>query len=162
LFGHNIHKLTNTVSAFEIALNQRKQIQVDYTHIYNTLIEKNCALEKAQKNLKPPEVTDKLNSERIELESRIEHEKKRFNEVTKRIIRDGERCKPRLMQMLKKSFFMFAKAEISYTAQINEISQRVVSDLEKVDFTGTDGHSGDTHLLSPPISAPPIPPCDDE
>jgi sorting nexin-1/2 len=155
LFGHNIHKLTNTVSGFEIALDQRKKIQVDYTHIQNTLIEKNYALEKAQKNLKPPEVTDKLNSERIELESRIELEKKRFDEVTKRVIRDAEKCKPKLIQMLQNSFLMLAKAEVSYTTRMNEVSQQMISDLEKVDFTGADG------IPAPPTSAPPGPPIDD-
>jgi len=161
LFGHNIHKLTNTMSAFEIALIQRKQIQVDYTQIHNSLIEKNCALEKAQKNLKPPEVTDKLNSERIELESRIEYENKRFDEVTKRVIRDGEKCKPRLMQMLKNSFLMFAKAQISYATRINEACQRMVSDFEKVGCTGADGKSEDNCPPAPPLSAPPTPPCND-
>ena len=155
LFGHNTQKLSNTVSAFEIALNQRKKIQVEYTHIHNSLIEKNCALEKAQKNLKPPEVMDKLNSERVELESRIELEKKRFEEVTQRVIRDSEKCKPNLTQMLKDSFLMLAKAEVAYTTRINEVSQRVISDLEKVDGNGLGARN-------PPPSTPPAPPPDDE
>ena len=155
LFGHNIQKLNNTLNAFEIALDQRKKIQVDYTHVHNSLIEKNSALEKAQKNLKPPEVMDKLNSERVELESRIELEKKRFEEVTKRVIRDGEKCKPKVMQMLKESFLMLAKAEVSYTTRINEVSQRMISELENIgDEAGDRPH--------PPPSAPPAPPSDDE
>jgi len=157
LFGHNIQKLSNTVAAFEIALDQRKQIQVDYTHIHNNLIEKNCALEKAQKNLKPPEVMEKLNSEKMELESRIELEKTRFEEVTQRVIRDGERCKPKIMRILKESFLMLAKAEISYTTRINEVSQTVISDLEKI---GLD--DDETSRPPPPPSAPPAPPSGDE
>lgn len=149
LFGHTIQKLSNTVSAFAIALEQRKKIQVDYTHIHSSLIEKNSALEKAQKNLKPPEVMDKLNSEKVELESRIENEKKRFEEVTKRVIRDGERCKPKLIQLLRDSFAALAKAEIAYTNRINEVSQRMLVDLENAGRPG------------PPPSAPPAPPPDE-
>ena len=161
LFGHNIHKLEKTVSAFKIALDQRKKIQVDYTHIHNSLIEKNCALEKAQKNLKPPEVTDKLNDERIDLESRIENEKKRFEEVTERVIRDGNKCKPKLTQMLKESFLMLAKTEISYTTRINEVCQQMISGLDNVGCDGTEGISEGDGLPSPPPSAPPAPPCDE-
>jgi sorting nexin-1/2 len=158
LFGHHVQKLTSTVAGFEIALDQRKKIQIDYTHIQHTLIEKNSALEKAQKNLKPLEVTDKLNSERIELETRIDVEKKRFEEVTKRVIRDAEKCKPKLTQMLQSSFLMLAKAEISYTTRMNEVSQKMISDLEKVGCTGADD------IPAPPTSeppAPPTPPIDD-
>lgn len=162
LFGHTITKLTNTVAAFEISLEQRKLIQIDYTQIQNSLIEKNCALEKAQKNLKPPEVTDKLASERVELESRIEKEKERFEEVTKRVIRDGEKYKPKLAQMLQNSFLMLAKTKIAYTTRINEISQRLISDLEGASLPGVDSNGEDSHRPHPPPSAPPEPPSDDE
>mmetsp|Transcript_15988 Transcript_15988/g.37024 ORF Transcript_15988/g.37024 Transcript_15988/m.37024 type:complete len:425 (-) Transcript_15988:270-1544(-) len=158
LFGQQIHKLSNTVCAFEIALDQRKKIQVDYTQIRNNLIEKNCAIEKAEKNLKPPEVTEKLNTERIELESRIEAEKQRFDEVTKRIIRDGEVCKPRLTGMLKNAFLSFAKIERSCSAQINEVCQHVIADLEKLGDDGVGGNSELTPPSHPPPSAPPAPP----
>ena len=154
LFGQQINKLTNTVYAFEIALDQRKKIQVDYTQIHNSLIEKNGAIEKAEKNLKPPEVTEKLNNERMELESRIESERQRFDDVTKRVIRDGENCKPRLTEMLKNSFLSFAKAEASCSARINEVCQHLISDLEK----GGDGGSELIPPPNPPPSAPPAPP----
>ena len=149
LFGHTIQKLSNTVSAFAIALEQRKRIQMDYTQSHNALIEKNSALEKAQKNLKPPEVMDKLTSERVELEEKIENQKERFEEVTKRVIRDGERCKPKLMELLKESFAALAKAEIAYTNRINEVSQRMLVDLENAGRP------------QPPPSAPPAPPPDE-
>jgi len=167
LFGHSIHKLTYTVAAFEIALSQRKKIQIDYTHIHNTLIEKNASLEKAQKSLKPPEVTEKLTSERIELESRIEQEKKRFDEVTKRVIRDAQKCKPKLMQMLRNSYLMFAKAQISYTTRINDVCQTVISNLEKVDNTISNDDDEEEEEETPyqapiPPSSPPAPPHDGE
>ena len=50
---------------------------------------------------------------------------------------------------------MLAKAEVSYTTRMNEVSQQMISDLEKVDFTGADG------IPAPPTSAPPGPPIDD-
>ena len=131
LFVHKIHKLANTISAFEIALNQRKKFQVDFTHTHNIMFEKHAALEKAQKNLKPPEVTDKLNNERAELESKIERKKKRFDEVTKRILRDAEKYKPQLVLMLKEAFLMLTKFQISYTTRINEACQRLMPSLEK-------------------------------
>ncbi len=163
LFGHNIQKLSNTVAAFEIALDQRKQIQVDYTHIHNNLIEKNCALEKAQKNLKPPEVMDKLNSEKIELENRIEKEKKVFEEVTQRVIRDGEKCKPKIMKMLKEAFLSLAKAEVAYTTRINEVSQMMITDLEKIVVSEeSPSHPPPPQAAPPPPpSAPPAPPPGD-
>jgi len=156
LFGHNIQKLANYVSAFELAMSQRKKRQISYTHSHNSMIEKNAALEKAQKNLKPPEVTDKLNNERVELEKKIEEEKNRFDEVTNRLLRDAETHKPKLLQMLQDSFLMFAKAQISYTTRITEAFQRMVPLLED---SGSDG--GDKTEDSsppPPPSAPPPPP----
>uniref|UniRef100_A0A7S4ARP2 PX domain-containing protein n=1 Tax=Pseudo-nitzschia australis TaxID=44445 RepID=A0A7S4ARP2_9STRA len=154
LFAHNVHKLANSVSAFEIALSQRKKAQVDCTHCNNTMLEKNAALEKAQKNLKPPEVTDKLNCERVELESRIEIEKERFDQITKRLLKDADKYKPRLVQMVKECFLMFAKAQISYTTRINEAYQRMLPLLEEVG--SDDGEkSEDSGSHHPPSDSPP-------
>jgi len=88
----------------------------------------------------------------------LNKKKKRFEEVTQRVIRDGEKRKPKLTEMLKNSFVMLAKAEISYTTHINEICQRLVNTMEN---GGSDGDG--TPLPSappapPPASAPPGPP----
>lgn len=157
VFGHAVQKLTNTLAAFEVALEQRQKIQVEYTRVHNNLIEKNCAIEKAQRDTKPPEVTDKLASEKMELESKLEQKKKRFEEVTQRVIRDGEKCKPKLTEMLKSSFVMLAKAEISYTTHINEICQRLVKTLENGEGTPLPSAPPGP----PPPSAPPEIPFDD-
>merc|ERR1711957_618825 len=99
--------LANAVSSFDIALKKRKNYQMEFTHTHNNMIEKNAALEKAQKTLKPPEVTDKLNNERIELQSRIEFERKRFEEVTQRLLKDAEKNKPKLLKMLQSAFLEY-------------------------------------------------------
>ena len=118
------------------------------------MFEKNAALEKAQKNLKPPEVTDKLNYERVELESRIEIEKERFDQITKRLLKDAEKYKPKLVQMLKECFLMFAKAQISYTTRINEAYKRMVPLLEKVGSDDVE-KSEDTSSHHPSSDLPP-------
>lgn len=144
LFGHHIHKLANTVWAFEMALRQRKKTQVDYTHYQNVLVEKGAALEKAQKAYKPPEVTEKLLNERRDLEAKLELKRTKFEEVTKRVLRDAEKFKPRLVDMLKESFLMLAKTQLSYNARINEANQRLLPVLE--------GGNSNTALVEVPSS----------
>lgn len=155
LFGHHVHQLANYVSAFEIALSQRKKVQISYTHSHNSMLEKSAALEKAQKNLKPPEVTDKLNNERLELEKKIETDKNRFEEVTQRLLRDAETHKPKLLKMLKDSFFMFAKAQISYTTRINEAYERMLPSLDDAGSKATEDSSPTPSPSAPPPPAPP-------
>jgi len=176
VFGHKIHKLSNAVSAFDIALKQRKNCQLEFTRTHNRMIEKNAALEKAQQNLKPPEVTDKLNSERAELESSIEFERKRFDEVTQRLLRDAENKKPKLLQMLQSAFLEYTKVQISFTSQLDEVYHRLMPTLKEVKTShipllksptsvssSTNGQSNlecienDGHG-SPPTAPPPPPP----
>jgi len=164
LFGHKIHKLANAVSAFDIALKQRKNCQLEFTRTHNGLIEKNAALEKAQQNLKPPEVTDKLNSERAELESSIEFERKRFNEVTQRLLKDAENNKPKLLQMLQSAFLEYTKVQISFTGQLDEAYQRLMPTLKEIKTTSVSSStSGQSNFEciennghgSPPAASPP-------
>jgi hypothetical protein len=181
LFGRKIHKLANAVSAFDIALKKRKNYQMEFTHTHNKMIEKNAALEKAQKTLKPPEVTDKLNNERVELQSRIEFERKRFEEVTQRLLKDAEKNKPKLLKMLQCAFLEYTKVQISFTSQIDEACRRLMPTLEETEAsqlplsTSLDSSTNGDNIIActendgrasappaPPPAAPPPPPRDEE
>ena len=178
LFGRKIHKLANTVSAFDIALKQRKSCQMEFTHIHNNMIEKNQALEKAQKNLKPPEVTEQLQRERVELESLIEFGRQELDEITKRLLRDAETNRPKLLLMLQSAFLAFAKVQISYTSQLDEACKRLLPNLEEaadnpIQAPSTKSPTTDVNTCmgvvshapapatAPPAPPPPIPDAED-
>ncbi|KAL3906430.1 MAG: hypothetical protein SGILL_009275, partial [Bacillariaceae sp.] len=63
-FSYQLHCLSNNILALQMALKQRRSIQVQYTATNKQIIDKDSALEKANKNLKPPDITDKLRDER--------------------------------------------------------------------------------------------------
>mmetsp|Transcript_25409 Transcript_25409/g.55826 ORF Transcript_25409/g.55826 Transcript_25409/m.55826 type:complete len:421 (+) Transcript_25409:57-1319(+) len=152
LFSHTIHRLANTVSAFEIAMSQRKKVQVSYTHAHNKLIEKNSLMEKAQKGNKPEDVIYKLNEGIAKYNVIVETEKKQFEEITERFLRDAQKYKPRLTKLLNEAFLMFAKAQVAYIARINEACQRLIPDLEA---TTTTTPAPASPAKGPSLSAPP-------
>lgn len=146
-FLYKIHALYCTVDSFRMALKQRKGCQVNYTATNKQIIDKDSALAKANKNLKPPEVTDKLKSERADLESRSKMEKKVLEECTSRLLRDSDRYKPRLEFMLRDALCGYTKVQLSYMDRMNNSFAQLIPYLESSSETPP-----------PPAEAPPPPP----
>jgi hypothetical protein len=156
-FAFQIHRLNNTILSFQKALKQRRSIQVQYTATNKQIIDKDNALAKANKNLKPPDVTDKLRDERMDLEQRSDLEKKVLEECTQRLLRDAQKYKPLLMTMLKEAFLKYSQIQLSYTDRVNRAFGQLLSYLDDTNSVG-DGVDDSTPLgtpmASPPATAP--------
>lgn len=154
------------VNAFEIALKQRKVVQVEFTRVHNNYILKNAELEKAAKNPRQPEVTKQLQLERVELEKRIDLERKLFEEVTQRLLKDAEKNKPKLLEMLRESFLSFTEIQISYQRQFENAFTNFIPKLNEqpngkisADGENKDVLDSDPAPAMPPASTlPPSPP----
>jgi hypothetical protein len=162
-FLRKIHSLTNLVSSFQIALKQRRSLQVQYTATHKQIIDKDAALTKANKNSKPPEVTEKLQDERSQLEARCEREKKVLEEATQRLLKDAEKYKPQLEIKLKDAFLQYSKAQLFFTDRIKMAYSQLIPYLETTsetkDIAGNallGGSSADAS--EPPPVAPPLEP----
>lgn len=153
-FGRKIHSLVNLVSSFQMALKQRKSIQVQYTATNKQIIDKGTAIDKAFNHLKPPEITDKLKEERAELDKQSEVEKKVLEECTERLLRDSESYKPRLEILLKESFLQYAKIQMSYTNRISHAFGQLIPYLD-------DGMKGEGGYVptSTPVTTTEAPPA---
>jgi hypothetical protein len=134
-FAFQVHHLVNTATAIQNALKQRRGIQVQYTATNKQIIDKDAALEKANKNLKPPDVTDKIRDGRSHLEQRADLEKKVLEECTQRLLRDAEKNKPILKILLKGAFLQYAKIQLAYNDRIKTAFEQLVpylDDSEKI------------------------------
>ena len=129
-FSYELHCLSNTIQAFQMAIKQRRSIQVQYTATNKQIIDKDNALENANKKLKPPDVTDKLRDERMELEQRSDLEKKVLEEATRRLLDDASALKPVLMAKLKNAFLQFGKIELAYTTRMQKAFSQLVGYLD--------------------------------
>jgi sorting nexin-1/2 len=130
-FLYKIQALGCAVASFRMALKQRKRYQVDYTATTKQIIDKDAALAKAHKNLKAPDVTDKLDNDRADLVTRSEREKKVLEESTSRLLRDAEKYKPRLELMLRDALCGYTKVQVSYSNRINEAFSQLLPYLEE-------------------------------
>ncbi|KAL3912730.1 MAG: hypothetical protein SGILL_006769 [Bacillariaceae sp.] len=155
-FGFQVHRLVNTVTAFQMALKQRRNIQVQYTATNKQIIDKDAALEKAHKNLKPPEITDKIQDERTELEKRCDLEKKVLEECTERLLRYAEIYKPMLIVILKNAFLQYSKIQLAYTNRINQAFTQLVPYLDDSEVNGSgDASEVEDDAGAAPMGAPP-------
>jgi len=109
---------------------------------------------KGSSKLLPPEVTDKLNNERAELESHVESERNKFKEVTQRLLRDAKKNKPKLLELLRSAFLEHTKIQISFTKPIDEACQRLMP-VFKDSFESSTSASIENDGSSPPHGAPP-------
>jgi hypothetical protein len=156
-FGFQIHHLVNTVTAIQNALKQRRSIQVQYTATNKQIIDKDTALEKANKNLKPPEVTEKIRDGRSHLEQRADLEKKVLEECTQRLLRDADKYKPILKILLKDAFLKFARIQLAYNDRMKKAFEQLVPYLD--DFEMTQGGSASaTPLMGDDVASPPSAP----
>jgi len=153
-FSSTMHRLQNILLAYQRALGQRKNWQVTYTATTKQIIDKEAALAKAQKNYKPPEVTDKIVNEKSELENRREAEKKTFEECTDRLLRDAEVYKPRVQSLLKHAFSQYAQIQLSYTDRVQHAFSQL---LPYLDDTQSDTQSNPSSTTSNNHPTPPPP-----
>jgi sorting nexin-1/2 len=118
-FENAMQAMALDVKAFQIALKQRKRWQFAYTARFQQIIDKEAAISKATKALKPPEVTGKLQDEKTALEKQSQAEKSKLEECTERILREAERDQPRTELALRGALRDYAKVQMSYTDRIN-------------------------------------------
>ena len=156
-FSYELHCLLNTINAIQMALKQRRSIQVQYTATNKQIIDKDNALSKANKNLKPPDVTDKLRDERMELEQRSDLEKKVLEEATRRLLKDASDLKPVLMSKLKSAFLQLGKIQLAYTTRMHKAFSQLVGYLDD-DQASNEGGGGnsDAPLLGAHAASPPV------
>ena len=156
-FSYELHCLSNNISAFQMALKQRRSIQVQYTATNKQIIDKDNALEKANKNLKPPEITDKLRDERTELEQRSDLEKKVLGEATQRLLKDASALKPTLMAKLKNAFLQFGQVQLAYSTRTQKAFTQLVGYLDENQSSSGKGgdDSSDALLLGAPMASSP-------
>ena len=119
-FERCLHILANYIKAFRLALKQRKQWQVAYTTTYQHVIDKEAAIAKATKTLKPPEVTGKLQDEKAVLEKRKVLEKQKLFQCSTRLVKEFATYQPKLEALLRSAFLEFATLQRSYTDRIND------------------------------------------
>jgi hypothetical protein len=134
-FGFQLYHLVNTATAIQNALKQRRSIQVQYTATNKQIIDKDTALEKANKNLKPPEVTDKIRDGRSHLEQRADLEKKVLEECTQRLLRDAEKYEPILKILLKDAFLQYARIQLAYNDRIKTAFEQLIPYLNDTEMT---------------------------
>jgi hypothetical protein len=161
-FGFQVHHLVNTITAIQNALKQRRSVQVQYTATNKQIIDKDAALIKANKNLKSPEVTDKIRDERSDLEQRSDLEKKVLEECTQRLLRDAEKYKPVLKVLLKDAFLQYAKIQLAYNERTKRAFQQLIPYLDDSEISGSNVGTIAEPLMGgdavPPPSAAPPPP----
>jgi hypothetical protein len=119
-FETSIQQLSLDIKAFSNALKQRKHWQVTYTTKFQQIIDKDAALEKATKALKPPEVTDKLKAEKATLHKEADAAKATLEDCTQRVIREAHRVEPLLGVSLKECFRLYAKIQVDYHNRITD------------------------------------------
>jgi hypothetical protein len=159
-FGCQVHHLVNMVTAIQNALKQRRSVQLQYTATNKQIVDKDTALEKANKNLKPPVVTDKIRDGRSHLEQRADLEKKVLEECTQRLLRDAEKYKPILKIVLKDAFLEYARIQLAYNDRIKKAFEQLVPYLDDSEIThsgpaATVPHMGDD-ATTPPFTSPVI------
>jgi PX domain/Vps5 C terminal like len=146
-FCSTMHSLQNVLLAYRRALGQRKNWQVTYTATTKQIADKEVALAKAEKNYKPPEVTDKIANEITQLENRRELEKSTFEDCTDRVLRDAETYKPQVQTLLKKAFSQYAQIQLSYTDRVQEAFGEL---LPYLDDSDNNSNANSSSLPPPP------------
>ncbi|KAG7352446.1 PX domain containing protein [Nitzschia inconspicua] len=152
-FGNQVYHLLNTVTAIQNALKQRRSVQVQYTATNKQIIDKDAALAKANKNLKPPEVTDKLRDERAELQQRSELEKRVLEECTQRLLRDAEKYKPVLIVLLKDAYLQYAKVQLAYNERTKKAFEQLIPYLDD-----SEASTSLEFVADSPVGGKPFPP----
>ena len=172
-FWKSMQQLQYDVQAFSNALKQRKQWQVQYTTKFHQSIDKDAALEKAHKNLKGPEITQKLEIEKQVLQQESKIAKTTLEDCTYRVLREAHRVEPLLGKSLQQCFRQYAQIQVDYHERItnawNQLLPYVGIGVNKEKETkeiskaqneaATDLSKDDTP--EPPTASPP-PPSEEE
>lgn len=162
-FSNTLHRLCNSLKAYQIALKQRKNWQLTYTATTKQIIDKEAAFAKAQKNMKPPEVTEKNCHEKAELEKRSEAEKKTFEDCTNRLLRDAEVYKPQVETLLKSAFVHYAQIQLAYSDRIHQAFGQLMPYLGSVPVNQQpEVHAVPVNSSPPDAPPPPLPIGDDD
>ena len=172
-FEYSIIQLSYLMKSYSNAMKQRKHWQVKYTTKFQQLIDKDAAIEKAHKSLKPPDITNKLQYERDVIKQECDLSKTTLEDCTKRVIRESHRIQPILDKKLQECFKYYAQIQVSYQDRINMAWSQLLpyvgindddertkeSSSSSSTTTKTTTTNAETSApVPPPASAPPPPP----
>ena len=124
-YMERLELLVNHVKAVQVALRQRKELQVTYSTQRQQFLDKEVAFQTALKNLKPPEVTDKLQMELATLKEHCKVSKERLEQSSKRLVKDAAREAPLLQKAFQEAMNDYAKVQIKY----NKLNQQAWEQL---------------------------------
>ena len=162
-FLEQMTQLSLDVKAFSNALKQRKQFQITYTTRFQQGIDKDAAIEKALRQYKPPEITDKLKFEREVLTKQQDAAKQSLDECSSRVIREAHRAEPLLGDSLQRCFYEYAKIQVAYHDRIHTAwSQLLPYVNKKEEENNTSAGENEIKPPMPPSDPPPPPPPEDD
>mmetsp|Transcript_4306 Transcript_4306/g.12312 ORF Transcript_4306/g.12312 Transcript_4306/m.12312 type:complete len:480 (+) Transcript_4306:119-1558(+) len=125
-FEAAMQQLMLDIQAFNVALKKRRNLQVTYTTKLKQINDKETAIDKATKALKPPEVTDRLASEKQGLEREAEPIKAALDDCSVRLIREASRAQPLLGHSLRNCIKEYADIQIEYTTKLKEAWKKLL------------------------------------
>ena len=176
-FEQSIIQLSYLVKSYSNAIKQRKSLQVKYTTKFQQLIDKDAAIEKAHKSLKPPDITNKLQFERDIIKQECDVYKTTLEDCTKRLVKnESKRIQPILNLKLHECFQYYTQIQVSYQQRINMAWSQLLpyfttvaagiddnnnnnkdDDNDKKDGVDSKATTSEP-VVPPPASAPPPPP----
>jgi hypothetical protein len=110
-----MQQLSLEVKAFQRALKTRRELQVTFTTRIKQINGKLAAIDKQGKNNKAPEVIEKLQVEKKDLEKDSFVIKKKLEECSLRVIREASRVQPQLEKAFTTCFRDYAEIQIEHS-----------------------------------------------